>query len=135
MQRDTGATPARRYKIQEIFLCDTCSATGGTRNRVQLSWALSSFFSRGMRNCKLSPETSRHFPGDFHTRFQGKISRWHLKQNGPGERGAPEILQKFCLRNWPILSADFPMTPMEGTDRAGQEPPLDAHHPWMPGNP
>ena len=19
--------------------------------------------------------------------------------------------------------------------RAGQEPPLDAHHPWMPGNP
>ena len=20
-------------------------------------------------------------------------------------------------------------------DRAGQQPPLDAHHPWMPGNP
>ena len=30
-----GATPAKRYKIQEIS-CDTCSATGGTRNRVQL---------------------------------------------------------------------------------------------------
>ena len=32
---DTAATPAKRYKIQEIS-CDTCSATGGTRNRVQL---------------------------------------------------------------------------------------------------
>ena len=36
MWRDTAATPAKRYKIQEIS-CDTCSATGGTRNRVQLS--------------------------------------------------------------------------------------------------
>ena len=33
---------------------------------------------------------------------------------GPGEKGAPEIIQKFGLRNWPISSADFPMTPMEG---------------------
>ena len=31
--RDTAATPAKRYKIQEIS-CDTCSATGGTCNRV-----------------------------------------------------------------------------------------------------
>ena len=30
----TAATPAKRYKIQ--ISCDTCSATGGTRNRVQL---------------------------------------------------------------------------------------------------
>ena len=35
MWRDTAATPAKRFKIQEIS-CDTCSATGGTRNRVQL---------------------------------------------------------------------------------------------------
>ena len=28
-----------------------------------------------------------------------------------------EITQKFRLRNWPISSADFPMTPMEGRDR------------------
>ena len=39
MWRDTAATPAKRYKIQEIS-CDTCSATGGTRNRVQLSWGV-----------------------------------------------------------------------------------------------
>ena len=35
---------------------------------------------------------------------------------GPGERGPPEIIQKFRLRNWSISSADFPMTPMEGTE-------------------
>ena len=35
---------------------------------------------------------------------------------GPGEKGAPRNhQQKFRLRNWPISSADFPMTPMQGT--------------------
>ena len=38
------------------------------------------------------------------------------KTKGPGEEGAPG---KFRLRNWPISSADFPMTPMEGTDHFG----------------
>ena len=40
------------------------------------------------------------------------------KTKGPGEKGAPEIqiIQKFRLRNWPVSSADFPMTPMEGTE-------------------
>ena len=33
---------------------------------------------------------------------------------GPGEKGAPEIIQKFRLRNWPVSGVDFPMTPMEG---------------------
>ena len=36
--RDTAATTAKRYKIQEISR-DTCSATGGTRNRVQLRFS------------------------------------------------------------------------------------------------
>ena len=35
------------------------------------------------------------------------------KTKGPGEK---EIIQKFRLRNWPISSADFPMTPMDGTE-------------------
>ena len=39
------------------------------------------------------------------------------KQRDRERKGAPEIIQKFRLRNWPISSADFPMTPMEW-DRA-----------------
>ena len=37
------------------------------------------------------------------------------KTKGPG-KGPPEIIQKFRLRNWQISSADFPMTPMQGTE-------------------
>ena len=37
------------------------------------------------------------------------------KPKGPGEKGAPtNHQQKLHLRNWPISSADFSMTPMEG---------------------
>ena len=38
------------------------------------------------------------------------------KVKGPG-KGPPEIIQKFCVRNWPISSAAFPMTHMEGTEQ------------------
>ena len=38
------------------------------------------------------------------------------KTKGPGEEGAPEIIQKFRLRKWPISSADVPRTPMERTE-------------------
>ena len=38
-----------------------------------------------------------------------------VKQRGR-ERKLPEIIQKFCLRKWPISSADFPMTPTERTE-------------------
>ena len=33
------------------------------------------------------------------------------KTKGPGEKGAPRNDQKFRLSNWPISSADLPMTP------------------------
>ena len=36
-----------------------------------------------------------------------------VNQTGRERKGPPEIIQKFCLRKWPISSADFPMTPME----------------------
>ena len=39
-----------------------------------------------------------------------------VKQRGRERKEPSEIIQKFRLRNWPISSADFPMTPMEGTD-------------------
>ena len=40
-----------------------------------------------------------------------------VKQRGRERKGPPEIIQtKFRLRNWPISSADVPVTPMEGTD-------------------
>ena len=35
---------------------------------------------------------------------------------GRERKGPPKIIQKFRVRNWPISSADFPMTPMEGTE-------------------
>ena len=38
------------------------------------------------------------------------------KQKGPGEKGAPRNHPEIRLRNWPISSTDFPMTPMEGTE-------------------
>ena len=57
---------------------------------------------------------------------RGTIFRSHVGNTpeGPGEKGAPrissqgppEIIQKSRLRNWPISSADFPMTPLKGTD-------------------
>ena len=40
-----------------------------------------------------------------------------VKQRGGERKGPPEIIQKFRLRNWPISSADFPMTLMEGTEQ------------------
>ena len=39
-----------------------------------------------------------------------------VEQRGHEIKRTPEIIQKFSLRNWPISSADFPMTPMEGTE-------------------
>ena len=39
-----------------------------------------------------------------------------VKQRGRERKGPPEIIQTFRLRNWPISSAAFPVTPMEGTD-------------------
>ena len=36
-----------------------------------------------------------------------------VNQRGRERKGPPEIIQKFRFRNWPISSADFPMTPME----------------------
>ena len=39
-----------------------------------------------------------------------------IKQRGWERKGSPEIIQKVRLRNWPISSADFPMTLMEGTE-------------------
>ena len=47
--RDTAATPAKRYRIQEIS-CDTCSATGGPHNSVQLS-----FTCPHLHTCKEDP--------------------------------------------------------------------------------
>ena len=38
------------------------------------------------------------------------------QQWNKGAEGVPEIIQKFRLRNWLISSADFSMTPMEGTE-------------------
>ena len=39
-----------------------------------------------------------------------------VKQRGRERKGPPEIIQKFRLRKWPILSADFPRAPMERTE-------------------
>ena len=39
-----------------------------------------------------------------------------VNRRGRERKGPPEIIQKFRLRKWPISSADFPMTPMEGTE-------------------
>ena len=39
-----------------------------------------------------------------------------VKQRGRERKGPPEIIQEFRLKNWPISSAVFPMTPMEGTE-------------------
>ena len=39
-----------------------------------------------------------------------------VKQRGRERKGSPEIIQKLRLRNWPVSSADFPMTPMQGTE-------------------
>ena len=52
------------------------------------------------------------------------IVRWNLRpvifssknKRGRERKGPSEIIQKFRLRNWSISSADFPMTPMEGTE-------------------
>ena len=47
----------------------------------------------------------------------GFIFRKEISSEGDWERKGPsEITQKFRLRNWPISSADFPMTPIEGTE-------------------
>ena len=40
-----------------------------------------------------------------------------VKQRVRERKGPPEIIQKFRLRNWPVASAEIPMTPMEGTKR------------------
>ena len=45
-----------------------------------------------------------------------KLMQSAAQQRGRERKGPPEIIQKFHLRNWPISSADFPMTPMEGTE-------------------
>ena len=44
----------------------------------------------------------------------GRLQQY--KQRGRERKGHPEIIQKLRVRNWPILSADFAMTPTEGTD-------------------
>ena len=50
-------------------------------------------------------------------RKSGVRNRFSNKTRGPGEKEAPRNhQQKFRVRNWPIWSADFPMTPMEGTE-------------------
>ena len=59
---------------------------------------------------------------DLHTNSaSSRASAKRPGQNLSGDKwgwegkGPPEIIQKFRLRNWPISSANFPMTPMEGT--------------------
>ena len=42
-----------------------------------------------------------------------------VKLRGRERKGHPEIIQKFRLRSWPISSADFPLTPMEGEHHRG----------------
>ena len=42
-----------------------------------------------------------------------------VKQRGQERKGPPEIIQKFRLRNWPISSADFPMTPVDRVHTKG----------------
>ena len=56
------------------------------------------------------------FPGSSRTPLSVAFSSKLLKQRGRERKGRAEIIQKFRLRNWPISSADFPMTPMEGTE-------------------
>ena len=46
----------------------------------------------------------------------GSSDSSEVKQSGRERKGLPEIIQKYRLRNWPISSTDFPMTPMEGTE-------------------
>ena len=62
---------------------------------------------------------------DLSTKFGKEIPSRNLRekrsdsavnQRGRERKGPPEIIQKFRLRNWPISSADFPMTPVEGTE-------------------
>ena len=50
-----------------------------------------------------APENS---PANFSRRISNKKLRTMLssKTKGPGEKGAPGIIPKFRLRNWPILS-------------------------------
>ena len=57
-------------------------------------------------------------PYSRHERAWQNLSTIAILSNetkGPGER-PPKIAQKCRLRNWPISRADFPMTPMEGTE-------------------
>ena len=44
------------------------------------------------------------------------ITNVSSKTKGPGEKGPPRDHPEFRLRNSPISSADFPMTPLEGTE-------------------
>ena len=39
-----------------------------------------------------------------------------IKQRRWERKGPSEIIQKFRLRNWPISSADLPITPIKGTE-------------------
>ena len=46
-----------------------------------------------------------------------KVLRISSKTKGPGENRAPRNHPEIsCLRNWPISGADFPMSPMAGTE-------------------
>ena len=56
---------------------------------------------------------STNFLGTNFSGFRKSLSAAH--QRGRERKGPLEIIQKFRLRNWPISSANFPMTPMEGT--------------------
>ena len=58
----------------------------------------------------------RKMLGNFPEIF-GPLYCCSSKPKGPGEKGAPRNHpESLCLRNGLISSADFPMTPMEGTD-------------------
>ena len=64
---------------------------------------------------------------------------WHLngtmlsavKQRGRERKGTPEITQKFRSRNWPISSADLPMTLMEAFLGAISSGPLFSRPLWF----
>ena len=70
------------------------------------------------------------------------VGHFSSKTKGPGEKATPRnhpvisSLRKFRLRKWPISSADFPLTPMEGTDTIlalFRRRILGQHSPCSPG--
>ena len=90
-------------EIRALFIMQTCDSSSPTAR------------------CSLRDSNRRNPKGDTGKGTRQKMSRqiptslrqFSAVKHRDRERKGP---QRFRLRNWPISSADFPMTPMEGTE-------------------